>query len=252
MSSKRYAGKVVIVTGGGLGMGRAIALRLASEGARVAVLDINESAAESTVAAVRASGGSAQLYRCDIASTRDVEVTVAAVVRDAGALHVLINNAGIMHPDDDLLEHTSDAAWDRTLAVNFLGPFHCCRFSIPHLLGSGGGAIVSIASIGGVMGTTRPVYGASKGAVIGMTSLIARQYAAQGLRANVVLPGGVNTPMLEVVMKYRRTVRQPVYNPLQRVAEPEEIAGVVAYLASDDAAGVNGALWPVDGGTLAV
>ena len=192
MSSRRYIGQSAIVTGGGLGMGRAI------------------------------------------------------------ALHVPINNAGIMHPDDDLLEHASDAAWDRTLAVNFHGPFHCCRFSIPHLLASGGGAIVSIASVGGVMGTTRPLYGAGKGAVIGMTTLIARQYAAQGLRANVVLPAGVNTPMLDVVMKYQRTVRQPVYNPMQRVAESGEIAGVVAYLASADAAGVNGALWPADGGTLAV
>jgi NAD(P)-dependent dehydrogenase (short-subunit alcohol dehydrogenase family) len=252
MNNGRYLGRTAIVTGGGLGMGRAIALRLATEGARVAVFDINVAAAVATVAAVRACGGSAQFYRCDIATAGDVQTAVSAVARDSGGLHVLVNNAGIMHPDDDMLEHTSDEAWNRTFAVNLHGPFHCCKYAIPHLLASGGGAIVSIASVGGVMGTTRPVYGASKGAVIGMTTMIARQYAAQGLRANVVLPSGVNTPMLDVVMKYQRTIRQPVYNPLQRVAEPEEIAGVVAFLASRDASDVNAAVWPVDGGTLAV
>jgi NAD(P)-dependent dehydrogenase (short-subunit alcohol dehydrogenase family) len=252
MTPGRYIGQVAIVTGGGLGMGRAIALRLASEGARVAVFDINAAAAADTVSAVQLAGGSAQFYHCDISSADAVCTALTATVRDMGGLHLLVNNAGIMHPDDDMLEHTSDEAWDRTFAVNFHGPLHCCKYAIPFLLASGAGAIVSIASVGGVMGTTRPVYGASKGAVIGMTSMIARQYAAQRLRANVVLPSGVNTPMLDVVMKFKRTIRQPVYNPLQRLAEPEEIAGVVAFLGSRDASNVNAAVWPVDGGTLAV
>jgi NAD(P)-dependent dehydrogenase (short-subunit alcohol dehydrogenase family) len=233
-------------------MGRAITLRLAAEGAHVAVFDIDAVAAEATVAAVRANGGSACFYRCDIANLSEVRGAIAAVVRDNDGLNLLVNNAGIMHPDDDLLEHTSDEAWDRTMAVNFYGPFHCCKYSIPHLLANRGGAIVSVASVGGVMGTTRPVYGASKGAIIGMTISIAQQYAQQGLRANVVLPSGVNTPMLDVVMQFKRTVKQPVYCPLQRMAEPEEIAGVVAFLGSSDASSCNGAVWPVDGGTLAV
>jgi NAD(P)-dependent dehydrogenase (short-subunit alcohol dehydrogenase family) len=233
-------------------MGRAIALRLAAEGACVVVFDIDAPAAEATVAEVRGAGGGAYFYRCDIASFSEVRSAVSAVARDHGGLHLLVNNAGIMHPDDDLLEHTSDAAWERTMAVNFFGAFHCCKNAIPHLLANRGGAIVSVASVGGVMGTTRPVYGASKGAIIGMTTTIARQYALQGLRANVVLPSGVNTPMLNVVMQFKRTVRQPVYCPLQRVAEPQEIAGVVAFLGSSDASSCNGAVWPVDGGTLAV
>jgi NAD(P)-dependent dehydrogenase (short-subunit alcohol dehydrogenase family) len=181
-----------------------------------------------------------------------VQAAVEATMTRFGALHILVNNAGGMHPDDDLVECLSEEAWAQTFAVNVYGPFHCCRFVLPRLIASGGGSVITIASMAAVMGTLRPAYGASKAALVALTLAVARQYAGQGIRANAILPGGVNTPMLETVMKYRASAAQPTYRPLKRFAEPEEIASVAAFLLSDDAAHLTGTVFPVDGGATAV
>jgi len=233
-------------------MGRAIALRLAREGARVAILDIDSRAGDETVRRVEALGRECVLHACDISRGDEVAAAVAATVARFGSLHVLVNNAGIMHPDDDLLENLEESAWDQTFAVNVQGPFHCCHFALPHIVASGGGAVVTIASMAAVMGTLRPAYGTSKAALVALTLCVARQFASRHVRANAILPGGVNTPMLETVMKYRASAAQPTYRPLQRFAEPDEIAAVTAFLASDESSHLTGSLFPVDGGATAV
>jgi NAD(P)-dependent dehydrogenase (short-subunit alcohol dehydrogenase family) len=248
----RLAGKAAIVTGGAMGMGRAIALRLAAEGAWVTVLDIDAAAANETVRLAHGLGGDVHFQPCDVASDAAVRRAMEAHCERFGGLDILVNNVGVMHRDDDLVEAISDAAWDWTLGINVKGPYNCAAQAIPHMIAAGGGSIVTTSSNAGVMGAGRPAYGASKGAVIAMMLAFARQYADAGIRSNVILPGAFRTPMLDVVMDYPMSAKHPTYRPLVRIAEPEEITGAVAYLASDDARGVTGMVLPVDGGSTAV
>lgn len=248
----RLAGKSVIVTGGGMGMGREIALRLAAEGAAVTVFDIDAAAGDATVALVQASGGRALFRHCDLTDAASVQAAIDAHVAHWGTLDVLVNNAGIMHSADDLVEDTPDAAWQASFGVNLFGVFHTCHYALPHMLAAGGGVIVNSASNAGTVGTTRPLYGSSKAAAISLTLEIARQYGHRHIRANVVLPGAFATPMLDTVKHYAAKVARPRYRPLERLGQAHEIAGMVAFLACDDARAINGAIFPVDGGSTAV
>ena len=249
---RRLAGKSVIVTGGGMGMGREIALRLASEGGSVSVFDIDAGAGAATVALVQTAGGNAIFMRCDLTDAASVQAAVAAHVAQWGGVDVLVNNAGIMHSADDLIEDTPEAAWEASFGVNLNGPFHTCHYALLHMLAAGGGVIVNSASNAGTVGTTRPLYGTSKAAAISLTLEIARQYGDRNIRANVVLPGAFATPMLDTVRHYAIKVARPRYRPLERIGQAHEITGMIAFLACDDSQSINGAIFPVDGGSTAV
>lgn len=243
--------KVALITGAASGLGRETARLFLDVGASVVIADLDGAAAERTAEGLSAVGPAIGVA-VDVADEASVRCAFAVAQAAFGGIDILVNNAGVMHRDDDLMEATPDTAWAFTFAVNLIGPQALCAAVLPHMIAAKRGVIVTSASNAGVMGTTRPVYGSSKGAVIGMTLALARRHAADGIRANVVLPGAFATPMLDKVRDFPITVRQPRYRPLGRLGDPSEIAGTIAFLASDDAATINGAIVPVDGGATAV
>ncbi len=252
--SGRLAGKVALVTGGGSGIGREAVTLFAAEGARLLVADLDEAAGEATAARVREAGGEARFVRTDVARSDDVRAAVEAAERDFGALHVLFNNAGIFPAEDGSPVDTPEEVFDRVLAVNLKGVFLGCKHGIPALLRAGGGAIVNTASFVAVMGaaTSQIAYTASKGGVLALTREVAVAYARRGVRANALCPGPVNTPLLaELLANPTARARRLVHVPMGRLAEAGEVARAALFLASDDAAYVNGATFLVDGGITA-
>lgn len=247
-------GKVAIVTGAGSGIGRAIALRFAKEGAKVVVSDINGETAGAVVEEIKAAGGEAIAAVGSIAEEKDVQAMVDVAVQEYGTLDVLVNNAGIMDNFEPAGEVTG-AVWDRVLAVNTTGVMRTTRKALSIFLEKQQGCIINVASIGGLEGSRAgAAYTASKHAVIGFSQNTAFMYATSGIRCNVIAPGGVETNigasmtgLSEFGMGRAQTGM--ALNP--RMGKPEEIAGVAAFLASDDASYVNGAIIVVDGGWTA-
>ena len=239
---RRYEGRTVLVTGGGSGIGEACCVRLASEGARVAVLDIDLGRAE-TVAA-RVGGMALQL---DVSDPAAAQAAVARVVERLGPLRLAVNNAGIggarVAP-----EQISHAQWDRTLAVNLSGVFYCMQAEHPHLLAAGGGAIVNTASVHSVIATpTGIAYTVAKHGVLALTRSAALAWGKQGIRVNAVGPGFVDTPLTAgTAQPYRDAML--ANSALDHFAGPEDIAATVAFLGSDDARSTTGALYMVDAG----
>jgi NAD(P)-dependent dehydrogenase (short-subunit alcohol dehydrogenase family) len=247
----RLRGRTALVTGAASGIGRETAALFAREGANVVVADRDEAAGCRTVAAVEAEGGRAHFVATDVAVAAQVEAAVAAAEGVYGALHVLFNNAGIFPDEDGLPPDTSEAVWDRVMAVNLKGVFLGCKFGIPALLRAGGGSIINTASFVAVMGaaTAQIAYTASKGGVLALTREIAVAYARQGLRANALCPGPVNTPLLQgLLADPAARARRLVHVPMGRLAEAHEVAKAALFLASEDAAYVNGSTFMVDGG----
>ena len=250
----RLAGKCALITGAGSGIGREAAKLFAREGARVVVADRDAAGGEATVHAVAEAGGEASFVETDVASSESVRAAIAHAEERHGALHVLFNNAGIFPDDDGDPVATPEAAWDRVIDVNLKGVFLGCKHGIPALLRAGGGAIINTASFVAVMGaaTAQIAYTASKGGVLAMTREIAVIYARQGIRANALCPGPVNTPLLqELLAEPAARARRLVHVPMGRLAEAEEVARAALFLASDDAAYVNGTSFLVDGGITA-
>jgi NAD(P)-dependent dehydrogenase (short-subunit alcohol dehydrogenase family) len=257
VGADRFTDKVAIVTGGGSGIGRATALLLASEGARVTVADIAEPAAGAVVAAIEAAGGSARAQVVDVAEPDAVAAMVEETVRAFGGLDILHNNAAALdrnRVDQDVV--TMDlATWERVMAVNLTGPMLGCRFAIPHMLERGGGAIVNTASAAAFYGShSLAAYGTSKAGVVALTRYVATAYGERGVRCNAVAPGVVvardaqdalGGPMGDRLRRYSTS------HLVGRLGYPEEIAAAVAYLASDDAAFVTGEILRVDGGFTA-
>ncbi|NRA09022.1 MAG: SDR family oxidoreductase [Myxococcales bacterium] len=250
----RLAGRVALVTGGASGIGLESARLFASEGARVVIADLDEAGGAGALEAIAAEGGDARFVRTDVSRAAEVEAVVAHAERDFGALHVLFNNAGIFPAADGSPTDTPEAVWDQVMDVNLKGVFLGCRYGIPALLRAGGGSIVNTASFVAVVGaaTSQIAYTASKGGVLAMTREIAVEYARQGIRANALCPGPVNTPLLaELLADPAARQRRMVHVPMGRLAEPSEIARAALFLASDDSSYVNGSTFMVDGALTA-
>lgn len=246
----RLAGRVALVTGAASGIGREAACLFAAEGARVVVVDATVAAGEETARAIASDGGEAVFVRADVAVAADVEAAVEAARSHYGGLHVLFNNAGIFPDGDGLPEETDEAVFDRVVAVNLKGVFLGCKYGIPLLRASGGGSIVNTASFVAVMGaaTAQIAYTASKGGVLALTREIAVAHAKEGIRANALCPGPVQTPLLEQLLADPAArARRLVHVPMGRLAQAGEIARAALFLASDDSSYVNGATFLVDG-----
>ncbi|MEQ8211417.1 MAG: SDR family oxidoreductase [Lacipirellulaceae bacterium] len=252
--SKRLTEKVAVVTGGGSGIGEAICLRFASEGARVAVLDLDGNAAEKVAAAIGESGGEARPYQCDVSNMASVEEMLAQAAKDFGGLTTLVNNAGIAHIGN--VEQTSPEDLDKLYQVNVKGVYHCLQVSIPYLKSSGGGSIVNMGSIASTVGIPdRFAYSMSKGAVLMMSRSVACDYLDDNIRCNCISPARVHTPFVDKFLadNYPGNEAEMLANlsatqPLGRMGQPEEIASLAVYLASDEATFVTGANFEIDGG----
>ena len=248
--SQRLAGKITVVTGGGGGIGLASARRLQAEGATVVIGDIDE---KTGAAAADELGG--LFVPVDVADEASVNTLFDTVVGNYGSVDIAVNNAGISPPDDDLIENTELPAWQRVQDVNLKSVYLCCRAVLRHMAPAGRGSIVNIASFVAVMGsaTSQISYTASKGGVLAMSRELGVQFARQGIRVNALCPGPVNTPLLQELFANdpERAARRMVHVPMGRFGEADEIAAVVAFLASDDASFITAATYLVDGGISA-
>ncbi|MGW1196277.1 SDR family NAD(P)-dependent oxidoreductase [Streptomyces sp. NPDC002536] len=246
---RRFDGWTVLITGAGRGIGAATARRLAAEGARVLVSDLDGERAEKAAAGIRETGLTAEAAPCDVGDRAAVEAAVAVAVERFGGLDVLVNNAFACHPDPALVEDETDEAWQRDLDITLNGAFRCIRAAMPHLAAAGGrGAVVNVGSVNGEQDFGNHAYSAAKAGLASLTRTLAGQCAARGVRVNLVAPGTVDTPNW-TGREAALARAAPVY-PLGRVGRPEDIAAAVAFLASQDAAWITGVTLPVDGGIL--
>jgi NAD(P)-dependent dehydrogenase (short-subunit alcohol dehydrogenase family) len=248
--SARLRAKAAIVTGGGAGIGRAISILFAREKARVAVADIDFSAARATASEITENGGRCLALRTDVRAATDVERMVRDTVAAFGRLDILVNNAGV-GTDGDVVQLPEDE-WRRILDVNLTGVFLCCKYAIPQMKASGGGSIVNIASIAArVGGSVSCVYPASKAGVVALSRNTALKFAADGIRVNCVCPGHVETDLTYTLKDPQ--VREALISryPLGRLGTAEEIAAAVLFLASEEASFITGSELIVDGGYTA-
>ncbi|KFG71760.1 SDR family NAD(P)-dependent oxidoreductase [Streptomyces mutabilis] len=246
----RFADHGVLVTGAARGIGAATARRLAEEGARVLLTDVDLPAARRTAGELTEQGLEAEAFPCDVTDRASVEAAVAHAVDTLGTLDVLVNNAYACTPDAPLFEDEPDEVWARDLDVTLTGAYRCCRAALPHLAASGRGAIVSVGSVNGLQDFGNHAYSAAKAGLASLTRTLAGHAATRGVRVNLVTPGTVRTTAWEGRDEDLAAVRG-LY-PLGRVGEPEDIAAAVAFLASRDAAWITGTTLVVDGGLTAV
>ncbi len=255
---QRLHGKTCIVTGAALGIGRACALRLAEEGARLALFDVLDDAGAALLAELNAQGAEAHYWHVDVSSERSVQTAIDDAAQRFGGVHVLVNNAGIAGANKPTHEVTEEE-WDRVQAINVKGVFFCIKHTIAHLRRAGGGSIINLSSIYGLVGAPDlPPYHASKGAVTLMTKTDALIYASDRIRVNSVHPGFIWTPLVEHHLRdsgatdleaARRDV--DLLHPLGHMGDPDDIAWGVVYLASDESKFVTGAELVIDGGYTA-
>ncbi len=250
----RLTNKVALITGAGSGIGLAAAKLFAEEGASVICVDLDESTAAVTATSINSAGGEAMSVRADVSSAADSETMVQAAIDTFGGLHVMFNNAGIMHSDDGDSQSTSEDIWDLTMNVNAKGVFLGCKYGIPAIRESGGGSIINTASFVARLGAATPqvAYTASKGAVLALSRELAIVHAREGIRVNALSPGPLRT---ELLMKFLDTEekkqRRLVHVPMGRFGLAEEMAKSALFLASDDSSYITGSEFLVDGGITA-
>lgn len=250
----RLEGRTALITGAGGAIGRATARLFADEGASVVVADIMDELGEETVSLVREAGGEAIFVHADVAFSTDCERMVRLAEETYGALHILFNNAGIMHSADADAVATDEAVWALTLRINLTGVFLGCKYGIPALRRAGGGSVINMASFVAKVGAATPqlAYTASKGGVLAMTRELAVIHARENIRVNALCPGPLRT---ELLMKFLDTdekkQRRLVHIPMGRFGEAEEMAHAALWLASDESSYVTGSEFLVDGGITA-
>ena len=250
----RLDGSVALITGAGSGIGRESALLFATEGARVVCADIDETSCRATADLIEAAGGEAVAVRADVSSDADVSAMIRTAEETFGKLHVLFNNAGIMHSADGNAQETTEEIWDLTMGINAKGVFLGCKHGIPAIERSGGGSIINTASFVALMGAATPqvAYTASKGAVLAMTRELAVVHARSGVRVNALCPGPLRT---ELLMKFLDTEekkqRRLVHIPMGRFGLAAEMAKAALFLASDESSYITGSEFVVDGGITA-
>jgi 3-oxoacyl-[acyl-carrier protein] reductase len=251
---ERLKEKRAIISGAGSGIGRAAALLFAREGAAVGVIDINEAGVEETCAAIAKEGGEALQLIADVAREDQARDAVTQAVDVWGGLDIVVANAGIeLVGQDDRADRLELSVWQKTLDVNLTGVFLTCKHGIGALLDSGGGAVVTTTSPAGLYGIApdQSAYSASKAGVYGLTRSMAAAYGRENIRVNAVMPGYTKTPLTSwVTAEHEERFKEIV--PLPRPGTPEDIAAVMLFLASDDAANVTGAVWASDAGWTAV
>jgi len=254
----RLRGKVTIITGAGSGLGRASAILFAKEGAKVVVAASREKDGEQTVNLIKERGGDAILVRVDVTNSPDVEKVVKTAVNKYGKLNIMLNNAGTPGPGK-LIADITEEEWNRVISVNLTGAFLGTKYAVPEMLKGGGGVIINVSSVAALSPRRYTgAYAAAKAGVIQLTSVTALEYARKNIRVNCILPGPIDTPFFtkvaggdaDKIAAFKEKVRNEV--PLGRFAQPEEIAQVVLFLASDEASYITGAAFAADGGQLLV
>jgi NAD(P)-dependent dehydrogenase (short-subunit alcohol dehydrogenase family) len=248
--TKEWPGKVVIITGGALGIGRAAALEFARRGARVVVADVQVDAGKETIAAIDQQGGEAIFVETDVSQPDQVEALIQKTVDTYGRLDCAFNNAGIEGELAPTAE-SSEENWHRVISINLTGVWLSMKYEIAQMLRQGGGAIVNMSSIAGLVGTPHvPAYSAAKHGVLGLTKTAALEYATQGIRVNAVCPGAIDTAMIKRFTAGEEELYAQLAqdHPLQRLGTPEEVAAAVVWLCSDEAAFVTGHALAIDGG----
>ncbi|MDB6137031.1 MAG: NAD(P)-dependent dehydrogenase, short-chain alcohol dehydrogenase family [Verrucomicrobiaceae bacterium] len=250
------AQKTAVITGAGSGIGKAIALLFARQGAHVEVLDVNATQATEVVAEIIAAGGSAHWQSCDVGEAAVVKAVVANIVARRPCIDILVNNAGIAHIGTAL--STTEDDMDRLYRINIKGLHHCTQAVIPPMIEKGGGVVLNLCSIAAMMGLQdRFAYSMTKGAVLMMTYSIAKDFITQGIRCNCICPARVHTPFVDgfISKNYpgqeaEMFAKLSAAQPIGRMALPEEIAALALYLCSDEASFVTGSAYPIDGGAV--
>jgi 3-oxoacyl-[acyl-carrier protein] reductase len=242
----KLKGKVALVTGAAQGIGKAIALLLARNGADMVVSDINLEKAEETAKEIRAIGPKAMAVKVDVANLSDVERMVTGILEKLAKIDILVNNAGITR--DKLILRMTEEDWDAVLGVNLKGTFNCTKAVVRHMVKQRSGKIVNIASLVGQMGNAGQAnYSASKAGVIGLTKTIAREYAQRGINVNAIAPGYIETPMTEALPEKAKEELKKLI-PMERLGKPEDVAEAVLFLISEESSYITGQVLNVNGG----
>jgi NAD(P)-dependent dehydrogenase (short-subunit alcohol dehydrogenase family) len=245
--TKLFDGKVAIVTGGGSGIGAAVARELAAGGAKVVVADIDTKGADEVVAVIAGAGGTAKPFQVNVADALEVEAMVGFAVREFGGLHLAVNNAGIGGPAAPTADYPLDG-WEKVIGVNLNSVFFGLKYQIPAMIKSGGGAIVNMASILGSVGfASSPAYVAAKHGVVGLTKNAAMEYAKHGVRVNSVGPGFIDTPLLSKNLDPATLGYIAGLHPIGRLGTSEEVSALTCFLLSDTASFITGSYHLVDG-----